>query len=75
MPSAFICDPDCPAACCRLINCPLLTDDNRCSVYNDRPDWCRVGYSKPEGESWRDYLKKTVQACKTLKDRYVSRHH
>ena len=29
-------------ACCRAIKCPLLTEDNLCSDYENRPIWCRV---------------------------------
>ena len=28
-------------ACCRVVNCPYLKD-NLCSIYEQRPDICRV---------------------------------
>ena len=28
-------------ACCRVRNCIHLTEDNRCAIWEDRPDICR----------------------------------
>ena len=53
-------------ACCKAVRCPLLVD-NRCSIYPDRPDICRVGYSfDPDRMTVGEYLEATFNACKTL---------
>lgn len=64
-------DFDCSGcgACCRAIGCALLVD-NRCSVYEDRPDFCRVGYSRPAGMAVEDYLFLVREACKVLEAEY-----
>uniref|UniRef100_A0A6M3L4T4 Putative zinc-or iron-chelating protein n=1 Tax=viral metagenome TaxID=1070528 RepID=A0A6M3L4T4_9ZZZZ len=29
-------------SCCKAVGCELLTKNNLCSIYEDRPDICRV---------------------------------
>lgn len=46
--------------------CIHLTDDNQCSIYDDRPDFCRLDPNRPETEqtalcklqdkNWEKYL-------------------
>jgi len=57
-------------ACCKAISCPLLTEDNKCSIYETRPDFCRIGYSKPEEMSVDDYLAFTKKICLELEQTY-----
>jgi Fe-S-cluster containining protein len=53
-------------------SCIYLSDDNRCSIYSQRPDICSVYkmYKKyktkkllPKGTSERDYYKLTAKIC------------
>jgi len=64
-------DYDCSGcgACCRAIGCTFLAG-NRCTIYEDRPDVCRVGYSRPEGMAVEVYLDLTRQACTFLAANY-----
>jgi len=48
----------------------LLTEDNKCSIYETRPDFCRIGYSKPEEMSVDDYLAFTKKICLELEQTY-----
>jgi Fe-S-cluster containining protein len=57
-------------ACCRALGCPFLVNGTECSVYDFRPDFCRIGYSKPEEMSVPDYLELTERACRDLEERY-----
>ena len=37
-------------ACCRLTDCPHLTDSNLCDIYDLRPDYCRMPVGQvPDG--------------------------
>ena len=38
--SEFKCDKC--GACCKIVGCDKLNDDNTCSIYETRPDCCRV---------------------------------
>lgn len=51
---------NCPAACCRYIECEFITDDYKCSVYDNRPDICRV-----------DVTYERLYADKMTKDEYM----
>lgn len=55
-------------ACCRAIKCPLLID-NKCSIYEDRPPQCRIGYSRGD-MSVEDYLELTKKICLELEKKY-----
>ena len=71
-------------ACCRLAgliadkyDLPLKKDgmtcahlvDNRCSIYNDRPDCCRVDKGvKDSGLTKKEYYVETTKICNKLID-------
>ena len=60
-------------ACCRAISCPFLVNDKHCSVYEYRPDFCRIGYSKPKDMSIPAYIELTEKACKILEKQYPTK--
>jgi Fe-S-cluster containining protein len=63
-------------ACCRAISCAMLDRaTNLCTVYENRPDFCRVGYSREEGEALSDYVSRTKMACMVLADAYPGDEH
>ena len=64
-------DFDCSGcgACCRAIGCPLLVG-NQCSIYEDRPDVCRVGFSRQPSMGEEKYLSLTREACRVLEELY-----
>jgi len=35
-------DCDKCGACCKVVGCPYITSDNRCSIYHDRPFICNT---------------------------------
>jgi Fe-S-cluster containining protein len=54
--------------------CKHLDDDMSCEIYEDRPDFCRVGYSYKKGLidteklSLKDYHKMNTRFCHILID-------
>ena len=60
---------DCSAcgACCRLLNCAHFDEQsNLCTIYERRPDVCRIGYGRPAQMPPEQYLSLTRQACTAL---------
>jgi hypothetical protein len=59
----------CHAPCCKIIDCEKLTEDNRCSVYEDRPEICNTEKLRPYFQIFTDeeydYLNR--QACDRLR--------
>jgi Fe-S-cluster containining protein len=61
-------------ACCKVIGCPYLTDDNMCSVYDKRPFLCDTKkmfdavHSKTMTK--QEYFNKAKIACNQLKELY-----
>lgn len=52
--------------------CKFLTEDNLCSIYNDRPNFCDVNYMikfvyKNNGLSIKEGIKDTVNLCKEVR--------
>lgn len=45
--------------------CKHLTEDNRCSIYEDRPDICRIGYVARffPNMTEQEYLEATRRQC------------
>lgn len=62
-------------ACCKIVGCSYLTEDNLCSIYNDRPDICRVDkmYEKRKEVGMKvskeDYYKLSKLFCEFLRKR------
>ena len=50
-------------ACCRTKNCSYLTKDNLCSIYDERPNECRV-----------DYLFEVMKLPEKMRDRFYRNH-
>ena len=63
-------------ACCKLFNpftglgrCPRLTADDLCSIYEERPDICRVDeMAKRSGVPIDEYYKTAELSCEALKE-------
>ena len=58
-------------ACCRKINCPHITDDNLCSIYETRPLMCNVekGYEVFFAHmSKEDYYQENKRICIILQE-------
>ena len=61
-------------ACCRVANpftgmgrCPKLTEGGLCSIYETRPQLCRVDFMADlNGIPRAAYYKETENACKSL---------
>ena len=61
--------------CCQVANpftgigrCPKLTDDNKCSIYDTRPDICRVDVmAKKRGIPKFEAYAANIKACSVLK--------
>lgn len=57
--------------CCKAINCKHLTEDNKCSIYDTRPDICNV--DKGYDMYFKDKMSKLVwyalnyKACDDMK--------
>lgn len=55
--------------------CIYLRDDNRCAIYENRPDICNVKkmyelyYKDLMDED--DYIKKNIEGCEELKKKYL----
>lgn len=67
-------------ACCRVaglwghptldgLKCVFLDEGNRCMIYAIRPDVCRFGTKKPEGQSMKDYALDVAAGCDALQER------
>ena len=60
-------------ACCRAVGCGLLTDTNRCSIYDRRPTICNVERGWKEHFSANmpidEFIKMNVEACVELRKR------
>jgi uncharacterized protein len=86
----FKCSPNCWAPCCRNLQvfpemsefhsgdglCKHLKSDNSCSIYESRPDLCRmeVIWKRDHSEmEWDLYLFLTDQACEQLRRYLVDR--
>ncbi len=60
-------------ACCKAVGCKLLTDDNKCPMYETRPDICNTStmfdsiYSKSMSE--QEYLTLSKQCCEQLRQK------
>ncbi len=57
-------------ACCRYHKCNYLTKDNKCEIYDKRPDRCRVDkmYEKIGGGMTKiDYYAKVKFCCNLLR--------
>lgn len=56
--------------CCKAINCKHLTSDNKCSIYDTRPDICNVdkGYEMyfRHTMSKKEWYALNYQACNDL---------
>lgn len=56
--------------CCKAINCQHLTSDNKCSIYDTRPDICSVdkGYEMyfRHTMSKKEWYALNYQACNDL---------
>ena len=76
----------CTALCCRVIGkiipeydrgdcvCKYLTDDNKCSIYDDRPELCNTVHiynkyfrNRYTPEEWNII---NMEACKYLKEEF-----
>jgi Fe-S-cluster containining protein len=49
-------------------SCEHLNKDNLCSIYNNRPEFCKVGYSKPNDMSFKDFYLLNAKVCNILMD-------
>lgn len=45
-----------------------LTEDNRCAIYETRPDICRVDRLKPDGMTFAEWYRANAAACNALQD-------
>ena len=43
--------------------CEHLQHDGRCAIYERRPDFCRVGHSRPDEISEQVYMEWTANIC------------
>lgn len=48
-------------ACCRFVGCPLITEDNLCPIYENRPDICRVKDNFELTKMFCRYLRQEVK--------------
>ena len=63
-------------ACCQAISCPYLSEDNRCTIYDTRPDICNVekqwqikgGENQHDQDAKLSYLIENTLACHRLID-------
>ena len=56
-------------ACCQAISCPYLSEDNRCTIYDARPDICNVEKQwQIKGGDKLSYLIENTLACHRLID-------
>ena len=47
-------------------HCEKLDENNRCTVYNDRPDYCRIDtHIDKEGKTEKEYYLETAKICNT----------
>jgi len=53
------------------VGCQFLAG-NECSIYEDRPAFCRVGYSREPGQSDVDYKEAIERACAQLQTLFPS---
>jgi Fe-S-cluster containining protein len=80
----------CPALCCKFTDlliqldmpttaaghCGYLDADERCTIYETRPDICRAGALYPymrqaqQSASMKDYMDRSVRTCDALKEGY-----
>jgi Fe-S-cluster containining protein len=58
--------------CCKAIKCPLLTEDNKCSIYDTRPLLCNVekGYDVLFKDKMTrvEFYKLNEAVCKKLQE-------
>ena len=54
-------------------HCKHLTKDNKCAIYDTRPDICRVDKQYDlqfsTDEYWEEYCEISLKACKILEDK------
>lgn len=60
-------------------SCALLTEDNRCAIYEDRPDICRIDAgAKSSGMDIEEYYRLNAVMCNTfmeqdgMTDKFIS---
>ena len=61
----FICEKC--GTCCRYHKCKYLTKDNLCSIYEQRPDRCKVDKMNINNLPKEQYYKVTKSACNLLR--------
>ena len=55
-------------ACCRTIGCDKLTEDNLCSIYETRPNSCRVDWlCSYLNANKEEFYKKHKEICNFLR--------
>lgn len=60
-------------ACCMAVKCSLLTKDNLCSIYENRPEICRVDrmfeltHKEREIPDKKTYYEISKECCKKLR--------
>ena len=64
----YPCKDNC-GACCRTIRCDKITKDNLCSIYETRPDDCRVEYlfEFMKGTNREEFYEKHLKICEHLR--------
>ena len=50
-------------------SCAHLGDHNRCTIYEDRPDACRISWWKDRDRDPDGFDERTAEACNMLQER------
>lgn len=63
--------------CCKAVNCQYLTEDNKCSIYDKRPDICNIdkGYEMyfKASMSKQEWYEINYKACSDMKQQQYAR--